>query len=151
MMKGCWQMVFQQQKEAKQLLDGVVSSMMEGEKNEGLLIKVFQQQRRTSKQVLDGVVSAMKTVRKWRGWEEMKNAEQWCFSIGKTDERLLVTVFQQREENERLLVFQQREKLLLMVFQQWKGKNETSAGRSCFGNKNDGGMADWNVFGNGKK
>jgi hypothetical protein len=67
MMKGCRQMVFRQQKEAKQLLDGVVSSMMEGEKNEGLLIKVFQQQRRTSKQVLDGVDSAMKTVRKWRG------------------------------------------------------------------------------------
>jgi hypothetical protein len=66
--------------------------------DEGLLIKVFQQQRRTSKQVLDGVVSAMETVRKWRGWEEMKNAEQWCFSIGKTDERLLVTVFQQWEE-----------------------------------------------------
>jgi hypothetical protein len=43
MMKGCWQMVFQQQKEVKQVLDGVVSSMMEGEKNEGLLIKVFQQ------------------------------------------------------------------------------------------------------------
>jgi hypothetical protein len=149
MMKGCWQMVFQPQKEAKQVLDGVVSSMMEGERNEGLLIKVFQQQRRTSKQVLDGVVSAMETVRKWRGWEEMKNAEQWCFSIGKIDERLLVTVFQQQEENERLLVFQQREKLLLMVFQ--KGKNETSAGRSCFGNKDDGGMAGWNVFGNGKK
>jgi hypothetical protein len=37
-----------------------------------------------------------------------KYAEQWCFSIGK--------------KNERLLVFQQREKLLLMVFQQWKGK-----------------------------
>jgi hypothetical protein len=97
MMKGCWQMVFQQRKEAKQLLDGIVSSMMEGEKNEGLLIMVFQQQRRTSKQVLDGVVSAMKIVRKWRGWEEMKNAEQWCFSIGKNDERLLVTVFQQRK------------------------------------------------------
>jgi len=30
-------------------------------------------------------------------------------------------------------------------------KNETSAGRSCFGNKNDGGMAEWNFFGNGKK
>jgi hypothetical protein len=58
MMKGCWQMVFQQQKEAKQLLDGVVSAMME--------------------------------VRKMTGWKEMKNAEQWCFSIGKTDERLLV-------------------------------------------------------------
>jgi hypothetical protein len=42
--------------EAKQLLDGIVSSMMEGEKDDG---------------------------------KEMKNAEQWCFSIGKTDERLL--------------------------------------------------------------
>ena len=73
---------------------------------------------------------------KMGGWEEMKNVEQWCFSIGKTDERLLVTVFQQREENERLLVFQQRGKLLLMVFRQWKGKNETSVGRSCFGNGN---------------
>jgi hypothetical protein len=38
-------MVFQQRKEAKQLLDGIVSSMMEGEKNEGLLIMVFQQQK----------------------------------------------------------------------------------------------------------
>jgi hypothetical protein len=35
------------------------------------------------------------------GAEGMKNAEQWCFSIRKTDERLLTTVFQQREENER--------------------------------------------------
>jgi hypothetical protein len=34
-------MVFQQRKEAEQLLDGIVSSMMEGEKNEGLLIMVF--------------------------------------------------------------------------------------------------------------
>ena len=24
------------------------------------------------------------------GWKEIKNAEQWCFSIGKTDERLLI-------------------------------------------------------------
>jgi hypothetical protein len=24
------------------------------------------------------------------GWKEMKNVEQWCFSIGKTDERLLI-------------------------------------------------------------
>jgi putative heme degradation protein len=65
--------VFQQWEEAKQLLDGIVSSMMEGEKNEGLLIMVFQQQRRTLKQVLDGVVSAMKIMRKWQagmfwGW-----------------------------------------------------------------------------------
>jgi hypothetical protein len=52
-------MVFQQQKEAKQLLDGVVSAMMEVGK-------------------------------KMTGWKEMKNAKRWCFSIGKTDERLLV-------------------------------------------------------------
>jgi hypothetical protein len=76
MMKGCWQMVFQQQKEAKQLLDGVVSSMME--------------------------------VRKMKGWKEMKNVEQWCFSIGKTDERLLVIGVSATGENERLVVFQQR-------------------------------------------
>jgi hypothetical protein len=42
--------------EAKQLLEGIVSSMMEGEKDDG---------------------------------KEMKNVEQWCFSIGKTDEGLL--------------------------------------------------------------
>jgi hypothetical protein len=67
----------------------------------------------------------------------MKSAEMWCFSIGKNDERLLVTVFQQQEKNEKLLVmvFQQREKnekLLVMVFQQREGRGETIAGRSCF-------------------
>jgi hypothetical protein len=37
MMKGCWQMVFQQQKEVKQLLDRVVSAMMEvRKKNDGV-------------------------------------------------------------------------------------------------------------------
>jgi hypothetical protein len=71
-----------------------------------------------TKQVLDGVVSAMKTVRKWRGWEEMKNAEQWCFSMGNTDERLPV--------------FQQREKLLLMVFQQWKGEKRNKCWTELF-------------------
>jgi hypothetical protein len=55
------------------------------------------------------------------------------FQHRNNDEGLLAIGVWQREENERLLVFQQREKLLLMVFQQWKGKNETSAGRSCFG------------------
>jgi hypothetical protein len=79
MMKGCWQMVFQQQREAKQLLDGVVSAMME--------------------------------VRKMMGWKKMKNAEQWCFSIWKTDERLLVIGVSATGENERLLVFQQRGKM----------------------------------------
>jgi hypothetical protein len=67
MMKGCWKMVFQKRKEVKQLLDEIVSSMMEGEKSEGLLIMVFQQQRRTSKKVLDGVVSAMKNSEKMAG------------------------------------------------------------------------------------
>jgi hypothetical protein len=43
-------------KEAKQLLEGIVSSMMGGEKDDG---------------------------------KGMKNAEQWCFSIGETDEKLL--------------------------------------------------------------
>jgi hypothetical protein len=43
-------------KEVKQLLDGIISSMMEGEKDDG---------------------------------KGMKNAEQWCFSIGETDENLL--------------------------------------------------------------
>jgi hypothetical protein len=74
------------------------------------------------------------------------------FQHRNNDEGLLAMVFQQREENERLLitVFQQREKLLIMVFQQRKGKSETSAGRSCFGNENDGEMADWNVLGMGR-
>jgi hypothetical protein len=48
----------------------------------------------------------MKIVRKWQAgvfweWEEMKNAEQWCFSIGKNHERLLVTVFQQQKGERR--------------------------------------------------
>jgi hypothetical protein len=47
----------------------------------------------------------MKVVRKWRAgvfweWEGMKNAEQWCFSIGGNSERLLVTMFQQRGERQ---------------------------------------------------
>jgi hypothetical protein len=82
--------------------------------------------------VLDGVVSEMKMMRKWRAgvfWEqeEMKSIEQWCFSIGK--------------ENENLLI---------MVFQQQKGRGETSAGRSCFIDENDDEMADWSALGVGR-
>jgi len=76
----------------------------------------------------------------------MKNAEQWCFSIGETDENLLTISVSATGENERLLVFRQQEKLLRMVLQQREGKRETSAGRSCFGSENDGGMGcfcDW--------
>ena len=111
-------MVFQQREEAKQLLDGIVSSMMEGEKKRRVVDNgVSATKGRKSKQVLDRVVSAMKIVRKWwagvfREWEEMKNVEQQCFSIRKNGERLLVTVFQQwKGENEKLLV---------VVFQQQK-------------------------------
>ena len=53
--------------------------------------------------------------------------------------------------------------LLVTVFQQRKGRmegccvstmgreNETNVGRSCFGNKNDGGMAGWSIRGMRKK
>jgi hypothetical protein len=37
-----------------------------------------------------------------------------------------------------------------MVFQQQKGKGETSAGRSCFVDENDDEMADWSVLGVGR-
>jgi hypothetical protein len=64
--------------------------------------------------VLDEVVSQMKVVRKWRDgvfweWEGVKNVEQWCFSIGKTEERLLV----------------------IGVSATGKGENKTSAGVSA--------------------
>jgi hypothetical protein len=71
-------------KEVKQLLDGIVSSMMEDEKDDG---------------------------------KGMKNAEQWCFSIGETGEKLLTIGVSATGENERLLVFRQQEKLLRMVLQ----------------------------------
>jgi hypothetical protein len=87
------------------LLDEIVSSMMEGEKDDG---------------------------------KGMKNAEQWCFSIGGTGEKLLSIGVSAMGENERLL---------RMVLQQRKGeKRETSAERSCFRSENDGGMGcfcDW--------
>jgi hypothetical protein len=102
---------------------------------------VFQQQRRTSKQVLDGVVLAMKIVRKWRRWEEMKNVEQWCFSIGKNDERLLVTVFQQRKRK--------NEKLLVVATEGRKAKQVLDGVVSVM--ENDEETMDWSVFGNGKK
>ena len=37
------------------------------------------------------------------------------------------------------------------MLQQRKGKNETGAGRSCFGSENDGERAGWDIFVNGKK
>jgi hypothetical protein len=46
----------------------------------------------------------------------MKNAEQWCFSIGGTSEKLLSIGVSATGENERLL---------RMVLQQRKGKKKT--------------------------
>jgi hypothetical protein len=42
------------------------------------------------------------------------------------------SVFQQREENERLLVFQQREKLLLTVLRQRKGEKRNKCWTELF-------------------
>jgi hypothetical protein len=79
--------------------------------------------------VLDKVVSVMKIVIKWRvgvfwEWEEMKSVEQWCFSIGENDERLLVTVFQPwKGENEKLLV---------VVLKQLKGERRNKCWTELF-------------------
>jgi hypothetical protein len=53
----------------------------------------------------------MKMMRRWRTgvfweWEEMKSAEQWCFSIGK---KKCSAVFQHRENQCFTAVFQHRE------------------------------------------
>jgi hypothetical protein len=112
MMKGCWQMVFQQQKEAKQLLDGVVSAMMEvrkkmtgwkeikknaerwcfsiGKADEGLLTNGVSATKRGETIAGRSCFGNDGGEKKMTGWKEMKNVERWCFSIGKTDERLLV-------------------------------------------------------------
>jgi hypothetical protein len=68
-------------------------------------------------------------VRKWQAgvfweWEETKNTEQWCFNIGKNDERFMVTVFQQwKGENEKLMV---------VVFQQQKGERRNKCWTELF-------------------
>jgi hypothetical protein len=123
--------------EAKQLLDGIVSSMMEGEKDRGLLRKGVSA---TERIVETSAGRSCFGNGKMAGVEGMKNAEQWCFSIGKTDERLLVIgVSATGGEMEGC-----------WCFSNGKREDETSAGRSCFGDKNDGGMADWNVLGMGR-
>jgi hypothetical protein len=78
MMKSCWQWCFSNGKEkAKQLLDGVVSSMKNGE------------------EMADCSVL---------GVGRTKSVEQWCFSIGKNDEKLLAMVFQQRKRKGETIV-----------------------------------------------
>jgi hypothetical protein len=72
------------------------------------------------------------------GVGRMKSVEQSCFSIGK---KMMKGCWQRCFSNGK-----KNEKLLVMVFQQQKGKGETSAGRSCFGNENGEEMADWSVL-----
>ena len=58
-------------------------------------------------------------------------------------------MFQQQEENEGLLVFQQREKLLRMVLQQRKGKKEKQVLDGVVSGVRM--MREWDVFVTGKK
>jgi hypothetical protein len=60
-----------------------------GEKNEGLLIKGVSATER-GETIAGRSCFGNDGGEKMTGWKEMKNVEQWCFSIGKTDERLLV-------------------------------------------------------------
>jgi hypothetical protein len=75
---------------------------------------VSSTEKKRAKQLLDGVVSSMKNGEEMAdcsvlGVRKIKSVDQWCFSIGKNDEKLLAMVFQQR-----------------------KRKGETIAGRCCF-------------------
>jgi hypothetical protein len=112
-----------------------------GKNDEKLLIMVFQQQKGKGETIAGRSCFVDENGEEMADWSvlgvgRMKSVEQWCFSIGKNDEGLLATVFQQREKNEKLLV---------MVFQQQKGKGETIAGRSCFVDENGEEMADWRL------
>jgi hypothetical protein len=84
-------------KEAKQLLDGIVSSMMEVRKMTGW----------------NGVSATKMEQRRNNCWTELFQHDggeknDGVESIGKDDERLLVIGVSATGENERLLVFQQR-------------------------------------------
>ena len=59
----------------------------------------------------------------------MKYADQWCFSIGETDGKLLTIGVSATGKVAAYGVAAGRGR-----------KSETSAGRSCFGSENDGGM-----------
>jgi hypothetical protein len=61
----------------------------------------------------------------------MKNTEQWCFSIGEMDGKLLaIGVSATGKVVANGVAAEEGE----------EKKSETSAGRSCFGSENDGGM-----------
>jgi hypothetical protein len=66
------------------LNDGVSASWMNDER----LLANGVSATKEAKQLLDGIVSSMMGSGKDDG-KGMKNVEQWCFSIGETDEKLL--------------------------------------------------------------
>jgi hypothetical protein len=66
----------------------------------------------------------------------------WCFSVGK----MMKGCWQQCFSNGRKM-----KRLLIRVFQQQKGRGETSAGRSCFVDENGDENGGLECFGSGKK
>ena len=72
--------------------------------------------------MLDGIVSSMRGSEKDDG-KGVKNAEQWCFSIGETDGKLLT------------IGVSATRKVAANGVAAEEGKSETSAGRSCFGSE----------------
>jgi hypothetical protein len=86
--------------------------------SEKLLVMVFQQQKGKGETIVGRSCFIDENGEEMVDWSVLgvgrikKSAEQRCFSIGKNSEKLLV-----------------------MVFQQQKGKGETIAGRSCFINE----------------
>jgi hypothetical protein len=70
-------------------------------------------------------------------WKKVKRSERWCFSIRKKTKSVERWCFS---------IGKNSEKLLVMVFQQQKGRGETIAGRSCFVDENGEEMAEWSAL-----
>jgi hypothetical protein len=86
MMKGCWQQCFSN-----------------GKNSEKLLVMMFQQQKGKGETIAGRSCFVNENGEEMANWcvlgvGRIKSAEQWCFSIGKNDEGLLATVFQQWEK-----------------------------------------------------
>jgi hypothetical protein len=71
--------------ENQRVLNGGVSASW---MNDERLLAIGVSATKEAKQLLDGIVSSMMEGEKDDG-KGMKNAEQWCFSIRETDEKLL--------------------------------------------------------------
>jgi hypothetical protein len=127
------------------LNDGVSASWMN---DEGLLANGVSGSKGEAKQLLDGIVSSMVGGKKDDG-KEMKNDEQWCFSIGESGWKVADNrCFSNRRKMQGCWCFSNGKSCCEWCCSRGRGrkKSETSAGRSCFGSENDGGMGcfcDW--------